>query len=75
MGQHHAVGVAASAQLDHGVGPSLEGRFHVESEAVHAEDEALVGQRAQVVDVLAVAGMTQHDSGWIDSFLVAQTAP
>ena len=42
--QDHLVREAPAAQLDHGVGPGLERRLEVDAEAVHAEDEAGLGE-------------------------------
>ncbi len=70
--QHHPVGVPAATHLHHGVGPRLERGVHVQAEAIHAQDETVVGQRAEVVDVGAVARVTQHHPGGVDALLVAQ---
>lgn len=69
MAQHHAVRVAPLGQGDDGGDAIGGGVVHVDPEAVHAKDEAGVGQGHQVVEVIAVAGVADDDLGEVDAFL------
>jgi hypothetical protein len=69
--QHHAVGVAAAAHLDHGVGARLEGGVLVEAEPVHAQDEPGVGELGEMVAVGGVAAVPENGPGRLDAFLIA----
>ena len=69
MAEHDPVGVAALAQGGDGGHPVLGGVDDVEAEAVHAEDRAGVGQLHQVVEVVAVARVPDHDLGEVHALL------
>ena len=71
MGQHHLLGEAAAAELDHDVGAGLGRRAEVDAEAVHAQDEAGFGQLAQVVGVGGVAAVAEDDAPRVHALLVA----
>ena len=61
MGQHHPVGVALGQQSQHGRDPCRVGQDVLHAEAVHPDGGARVHELAQVVEVLGVAAVPDHE--------------
>ena len=69
VAEHHLVSVSPARELDDGLDPGVCVEGLVDAEAVHA-DEAALGQHAlDVVEVVAVAGMSDDDTAEIDAFV------
>ena len=66
MAEVHAVGVTLRDQRDERLDPLLIGVEVLDVEAVAAESSARVCDRTQVLQVVAVAGVRDHDPGRVD---------
>ena len=75
MSEHHAVRPPPVAQLDDGRDPVLEPEDRIDAEAVHAEEEALLGQAGEQVDVGGVADVRELDPPRVDALLPAAPRP
>ncbi len=71
VGEDHAIRVTPATHLCHRVGPGLERGSHIDPEAIHPQNEPLIGQLGQVIDVRTVAAVTEHYAAGIHALLVA----